>query len=94
MTQPAALPDGHALTDYYEALRKDVVDGGGGRSLRGRALLMFKGMAAWMKSIGEAPLHTLKSTTVHETRLPTSVEHNLINVVATMALATTLEAAA
>jgi hypothetical protein len=93
MTQPAALPDGHALSDYYEALRQDVVAAGAGeRTLNGRALLMFKGMAAWMKSFDEAPLHALRSATAHETRLPVSIEHNLINVVATMAFAIALGA--
>jgi hypothetical protein len=95
MTEPVVLPDGHALAEYYEALRKDVVDArGGGRTLKGRALLMFKGMAAWMKSMAEAPLRTVTSVALNETKLPVSIEQNLVNIVATMAFVTALEAAA
>jgi len=96
MIEPAVLPDGHALAERYEALRRDVLDaaGGGGRTLTGRALLMFKGMAAWMKAIGEAPPCTGHSVTTNEMRLPVSLKHNLVNIVASMALATTLEAQA
>jgi hypothetical protein len=95
MTEPAILPDGHALAEYYEALRNDVVDaGGGGRTLQGRALLMFKGMATWMKSIDEAPLDTVRSAAGNATKLPVSMEQNLVDIVATMAFATALEATA
>jgi hypothetical protein len=91
MTEPAAMPDGHALTECYEALRKDVVEFGGGRSMRGRALLMFKGMAAWMRCMGEAPVRTLMPAAGNEMRLPVGIEQNLVNIVATMAFVTVLE---
>lgn len=85
------MPDGHALAECYEALRKDVVDAGGGRTMRGRALLMFKGMAAWMKCMGDAPVRTLMPAAGNERRLPVGIEQNLVDIVATMAFATALE---
>jgi hypothetical protein len=94
MKEPAAVSDGHVLAESYEALRKDVLEGGeGGRTLRGRALLMFKGMAAWMKRVGEAPeapVCTRVPATGNEMRLPVGIEQNLIDIVATMAFATAL----
>ena len=90
MNTPAALPDGHALAECYEALRQDAV-GSGGRKLIGRAALMFKGMATWMKSLGEASVSPRRSLTVRdEKRLPVSFEQNVVDIIATMALATTL----
>lgn len=92
MREPAAVPDGHALAECYEALRKDVLEcGAGGRTMRGRALLMFKGMAAWMKCMGDAPVRTLMPAAGNEMRLPVGIEQNLVNIVATMAFATALE---
>ena len=93
MNAPAALPDGHVLAECYEALRHDVLDAAGGRTLTGRALLMFKGMAAWIKASGEAPVRTVCSSSVaaDQTRVPVSLMHNVVNIVATMAWATTLE---
>ncbi len=93
MKQPAVLRDGHALAECYEALRKEAVAAdGGGRTLAGRALLMFKGMAAWMKSMGEAPVRTLRGAAAStEMRQPVSIEHNLVNLVVTMTLASALE---
>ena len=92
MNAPAALPDGHVLAECYEALRHDVLDAAGGRTLTGRALLMFKGMAAWIKAMAEAPVRPKHSVSlVDEKRVPTSFKQNLVNLVATMALATTVE---
>jgi hypothetical protein len=92
MKEPAAVSDGHVLAESYEALRKDVLEGGeGGRTLRGRALLMFKGMAAWMKCVDEAPVCTRVPATGNEMRLPVGIEQNLVDIVATMAFATALE---
>ena len=95
MIDSPVLPDGHALAERYEALRHDVLDGcgGGGLTLSGRALLMFKGMAAWIKASGEAPVRTVCSSSVaaDQTRVPVSLMHNVVNIVATMAWATTLE---
>lgn len=89
MTEPAVLADGDALVEYYEALRNDVMAGAGGaRTLHGRALLMFKGMATWMQSINEVPLRTVMSVGTNDMRLPMSIEQNLVNIVATMAFIT------
>ena len=94
MIDSPVLPDGHALAERYEALRHDVLDGcgGGGRTLSGRALLMFKGMAAWIKAIGEVPVRTVcSSVAADQRRVPVSLKYDVVNIVATMAWATTLE---
>ncbi|RDJ97409.1 hypothetical protein DN412_42475 [Cupriavidus lacunae] len=82
------------LTRYYEALRKDVVElGGRGHTMmRGRALVMFKGMAAWMKCAAEdcspRPVPVVATSGLS---LPVGIEQNLVDIVATMAIATALE---
>jgi len=92
MKELAAVSDGHALAESYEALRQDVLEGGGGsRALRGRALLMFKGMAAWMKGMAEVPVRTRVPAAGNAMRLPVGIEQNLVAIVATMAFATALE---
>ena len=57
----------------------------------GLALLMRKGLAAWMKSVGEEPVRDaaipVASSTMH---MPEGIERNLV---ASMALATALEGA-
>jgi len=63
--------------------------------VRGRALLAFKGMAAWMKVVGEAPLASaLPGGSRSELKPPGSMEQNLVDIVATMALATAMEVTA
>lgn len=63
--------------------------------VRGRALLAFKGMAAWMKVVGEASLASaLPAGSRSELKLPGSIERNLVDIVATMALATAMEVTA
>jgi hypothetical protein len=86
--------DGHALAARYEALRQDLVESGGRRhTVRGLALLMRKGMAAWMKSVGEAPVRDAAIPAASSAmRMPEGIERNLIDIVASMALATALEA--
>jgi len=85
------MPDAQALTECYEALRQEALECGGGHTLTGRAALLFKGMAAWMKAMSEAPVRTLTSAAANEMRLPAGIEQNLVNIVATMAFATALE---
>ena len=83
--------DAHALSRCYEVLRQEVLAPGGcGPSLiRGRALFMFKGMAAWMKSVPEAfPCSPLPVTRSSALNLPAGLEQNLVAIVATMAIAT------
>jgi hypothetical protein len=89
---PASL-DGHALVARYEALRQDVV---GSiichHTVRGLALFMRKGMAAWMKSVAEEPLRRASiPATSSVPRMPSNMERSLIDIVAAMALATALE---
>jgi len=50
----AANLDGHALAARYEVLRHDVVASADRRhTLHSLALLMRKGMAAWIKDVGQ-----------------------------------------
>lgn len=89
MRSELAAADDRDLVAFYESLRKD---GAEGCTLHGRALLMFKGMAAWMQTVskvskpGPAP-----AAPRNELRLPAGIEQNLINIVATMTLATATE---
>jgi hypothetical protein len=54
---------------------------------------MRKGMAAWMKSVGEAPVRDAAIPAASSAmRMPEGIERNLIDIVASMALATALEA--
>lgn len=52
---------------------------------------MFKGMAAWMRGIGEAVPPPASPVLGGERRLAAGMEQNLINIVAAMALATVRE---
>ena len=93
MRDEAAAPDGCALAECYEALRRDVLDSAGRRhSVRGLAILMCKGMAAWMKCVGAHPARTASpAAPVGETRLPAGLEQDVVHIVAAMALATAPE---
>lgn len=88
--------DRQALAKCYEALRQDVVEAGGpDHPLRTRALLMFRGMAAWMRCVGECAMDSPTPVAPRNgLRLPVGIEQNLIDIVATMALATAREAVA
>ena len=56
MNLAAANLDGHALAARYEVLRNDAVASADRRhTLHSLALLMRKGMAAWINDIGEEP---------------------------------------
>ena len=94
MKPAAANLDAHALAARYEALRHDVVAPADRRqSLHSLALLMRKGMAAWIKDVGqELPvgddIRPLASSAIH---LPEGIERSLVDVVAAMAFATALE---
>ena len=84
MNPTTASLDGHALVARYEALRQDVV---GSRTchytVRGLALFMRKGMAAWMKSVREEPARDVAipvaSSTMH---MPQGIERKLVDIVA------------
>lgn len=96
MKSSAAAPDGHALAAHYEALRQAVVDAGErGDTMRGRALLMRKGMALWMNGIDAAlPQAAAPTAASAERSLPSGVEQHLVDILATMALASTVEVVA
>jgi hypothetical protein len=88
--------DGHLLAQRYEALRRDVMErGASGQDVRGLAVLVRKGMAAWMRCVGEpgasiaSPAASRDSTTVPscaEVRT-SNIEQMLVNIVAAMTLA-------
>lgn len=86
----AIVTSGNALTEHYESLRQDVVEFGRNRTV-GRAILMFKGMAIWMRCVSDAAPSPTFPAPSGETRLPAGIEQNLINIVATMTLATAQE---
>jgi hypothetical protein len=85
----ATSADGHALAEQYEALRQAAVAKDGWRNVaRGLALLMRKGMAAWMRGIREEPSPVVAPVAPAD-RLPAGIERGLIDIIAAMALATT-----
>ena len=92
MTPAAACPDGHVLAARYEALRQNAMGSGPClHTVRGLALLMRQGMAAWMTSAGEEPLRVAAIAAASPAmRLLDGIEQKLVDIVATMALATTL----
>jgi hypothetical protein len=84
----AASADGHALAEQYEALRQDAVAKDGCHFVaRGLALLMRKGMAAWMRGIEEEPPPVAAPIAAAD-QLPAGIERGLIDIVTAMALAT------
>lgn len=65
--------------------------------IRGLALLVRRGMAAWMRCVAEASVRTASAsngfataTSRSETRAP-GIEQRLVNIVAAMALANAME---
>jgi len=86
----ATVIGGHPLAERYESLRQDVVELCG-RGVHGRALLMFKGMAAWMRCADETAPRPIPAASPSESRLPAGIEQNLIHLVANMTLATARE---
>jgi hypothetical protein len=93
MNPVSATADGHALATQYEALRQDVVSTEGCQNVaRGLALLMRRGMAAWMRGIEEEP-SCVAALAAPAVRIPDGIEQRLIDIVTAMALATTTAAA-
>jgi hypothetical protein len=93
MSPARANLDGHALVARYEDLRQDVVAPRvGHHGELGLALFVRKGMAAWMNGLERKQLHrSTIPTTASAARMPEGIEQSLIDIVATMALATALE---
>ena len=84
--------DGHALAARYEQLRQDVVASTGHHGGGGLALLMRKGMAAWMNSVENEPPHrTAVPASSCVASRPEGIERGLIDIVAAMALAAVSE---
>ena len=92
MKEHAIISSGPLLVERYESLRQDGVEWSGrGRTLNGRAVLRFKGMAVWMRCVSEAAPSPTPVTVRGASRLPAGIEQNLIQIVATMTLATARE---
>ena len=93
MTAGAPSLDGHVLAEQYEALREAAV--GSGRrcdGVCGLALLMRKGMAAWMKSgVEERVRNAAIPAAASAIRRFDGIEQTLVDIMASMALATALE---
>jgi hypothetical protein len=90
----AANLDGRALVARYEVLRNDVVASADRRHmLHSLALLMRKGMAAWIKNIGEeAPVREdITPPASLAMCVPEGIQRSLVDIVAAMAFATALE---
>lgn len=85
--------DGQGLAAHYEALRRAVADPHErSHPVHALALLMRKGMAAWMNGIEIAsPPAAAPGVACVERQLPMGVEPHLVDILATMALATTME---
>jgi hypothetical protein len=90
---PALGATGHAMAEQYEALRRDVLDvDGHSHAVRGLALLTHQGMAAWMRGVSETRVSTPASTrSATERSLPVGIEQSLVDILATMTLATAAE---
>lgn len=92
--KPTGMTDGQTLAEGYESLRQETAEWPGGcHRSPGRALFLFKGMAAWMRCVGETAPSPAAAALRNESRLPAGIEQNLINLVASMALATARESA-
>jgi hypothetical protein len=93
VTADAPSLDGHALAERYEALREAAV-ASERRCDRvcGLALLVRKGMAAWMKSVVEERVRNAGIPAASSAiRRFDGIEQTLVDIVASMALATALE---
>jgi hypothetical protein len=90
---PALGATGHAMAEQYEALRRDVLDfDGHTHAVRGLALLMRQGMAVWMRGVSDTRVSTSASTRcATERSLPVGIEQSLVDILATMTLATAAE---
>ena len=94
MNAAVANLDGHALAARYEVLRHDVIASADRRhTLHSLALLMRKGMAAWIKDLGqERPVREdITPTASSPMCVFEGIERSLVDIVAAMAFATALE---
>ena len=88
--------DGHALVHDYEAMRRGVVEpGAASQDVRGLALLLRKGLAAWMRCVGTPVARPASVAQSCDSATPRScaqvgvpgIEQKLVNIVAALALA-------
>ncbi|MGH8138972.1 MAG: hypothetical protein ACREVV_12390 [Steroidobacteraceae bacterium] len=81
------------MAEQYEALRKDILElDGHTHAVRGLALFMRQGMAVWMRGVSETRVSTPASTRCATERpLPVGIEQFLVDILATMTLATAAE---
>lgn len=88
--------DGHTLVYHYEAMRRGVVEpGAANQDVRGLAILLRKGLAAWMRCVGTPIAHraSVAESCVSASPRPcakvgvSGIEQKLVNIVAAMALA-------
>lgn len=81
------------LAKHYEALRLNAMGAGESHlAARGRALLMRQGMAAWMRCVTALPAPVAApAAMVNEPGMPAGIGHQLVNILATMALASLAE---
>jgi hypothetical protein len=93
VTAGAPSLDGHVLAERYEALREAAI--GSGRrcdGVCGLALIMRKGMAAWMKSgVDERMRNAAIPAAASAIRRFDGIERTLVDIMASMALARALE---
>jgi len=84
------------LAQRYEALRRNVMEpGAGSQDVRSLALLVRKGMAAWMRCVGEPGVRVASNTASRDSTTTTScaevrapgIEQMLVNIMAAMTLA-------
>jgi hypothetical protein len=89
------VPTGAAstLADAYERLRHDALMAPTrGGSLRGLALLMRRGMAAWMQACATAAATVaVPLASSNGAHMPPSVQREVIDVLAAMSLRTAME---
>lgn len=81
------------MSAHYEALRRAVVDPREHTSpMHARALLMREGLATWMRGVeAVSPPAAAPRAVCAERQLPGGAQSHLVEILATMALATTRE---
>jgi hypothetical protein len=81
------------LVDAYEQLRHDaIIAPTRGGSLRGLAILIRKGMVAWMHACATAAVASaVPPAAGNGVRMPPGVQREVIDVLAAMALGTAME---
>jgi hypothetical protein len=90
-------PDGQTLAAHYEALRPAAVTPSpppprSHPSIRARALLVRRGMVAWMRSVEDGAGRTaIPRPTRSATALPAAAHQPVIDILATMVFATARE---